>query len=135
MSRLTVLAVDVLKRSLPLIATQTAKRTGQNINEATYFGGRSQKDSLIDWSNSAIDIHNLVRALQPTPQYPGAFGDVNGIVHTIIKSMIVENASANIYNPGTVIKKFNETTYHIACGQGGDEVLCVIAEIKEAMSH
>ncbi|MDP3371548.1 MAG: formyltransferase [Candidatus Paracaedibacteraceae bacterium] len=135
MSRLNTLAVNVLKQSLPRIASQTAFKIVQNASESSYFGGRSSKDGQINWSKSAADIHNLVRALQPTPQYPAAFGDINKTECNIIKSMIVENSSTIVYKPGTVIQQFNDTTYYIACGANGDEILCVIVEAKEAASH
>ena len=125
MNRMNALAVTVLKRSLPLIAAQTAPRIVQDVRQATYFGGRSAKDGEINWVQSAISIHNLVRALQPSPQYPPAFGIINGEVRSILKSHVVEDLTGQTHQPGTIIEAINANTFHIACGENGRDILCV----------
>jgi methionyl-tRNA formyltransferase len=125
MSRMNALAVRVLKRSLPLIARQTAPRIVQDISQATYFGGRSAKDGEVNWAQPAISIHNLVRALQPSPQYPPAFGVVNGVTRNITESRVVENSTGQSHQPGTVINVIDAHTLHIACGENGRDVLWV----------
>ncbi|MES2608363.1 MAG: formyltransferase [Pseudomonadota bacterium] len=125
MNRMNTLAVTVLKRSLPLIATQTAPRIVQDISQATYFGGRSAKDGEINWMQSAISIHNLVRALQPSPQYPPAFGVVNGEVKSILQSRVIENSVGKTHQSGAVIDAIDANTFHIACGENGQDVLSI----------
>ena len=125
MNRMNALAVAVLKRSLPLIATQTPPRIVQDINQATYFGGRSAKDGEINWAQPAVSIHNLVRALQPSPQYPPAFGVIDGEVKNIIQSQIMENSTGQSHQPGAVINVIDAHTFHIACGENGQDVLWV----------
>jgi methionyl-tRNA formyltransferase len=61
----------MLHRSLPSILAGTAHGYEQDESQATYFGRRRPEDGLIDWSGSARDIYNLVRAL--THPFPGAF--------------------------------------------------------------
>ncbi|MES2253012.1 MAG: formyltransferase family protein [Pseudomonadota bacterium] len=124
MHRMNSLAVTVLKRSLPLIRTQTAPRIAQDVTQATYFGGRSAKDSEINWSHTATDINNLVRALQPSPQYPPAFGVINGIARNIVQSHVMDS-SEQPYQPGTVINSPYHNVYTIACGPTGQDVLHV----------
>lgn len=125
MNRMNALAVTVLKRSLPLIATQTAPRIVQEVSQASYFGGRSAKDSEINWMRSAISIHNLVRALQPSPQYPPAFGIINGEVRNIIQSRVMETSMGSSRQPGTIIDVIDDHTFHIACGEKGQDILWV----------
>ena len=43
----------------------------QDLAKGSYCGGRKPEDGRIDWSKSAREIHNLVRAV--APPYPGAF--------------------------------------------------------------
>ncbi len=61
----------VLDRSLPALVAGTAKRTPQNHGAATKFAGRKPADGEIDWSKSADEVRNLIRAV--TRPYPGAF--------------------------------------------------------------
>src|SRR5258707_15827634 len=42
-----------------------------DLSRGSYFGRRTPEDGRIDWSNSAAEIHNLVRAV--APPFPGAF--------------------------------------------------------------
>ncbi len=125
MNRMNGLAVTILKRSLPLIAKQTAPRIMQDVSKATYFGGRSAKDGEINWAQSAISIHNLVRALQPSPQYPPAFGVIDGEVRNIVESRVVENSTGQSHLPGTIIDAIDTDTFHIACGENGQDILWI----------
>lgn len=61
----------VLSRSLDDILSGHAEGIPQDESQATKFGRRRPEDGLIDWSKSAREIHNLVRAV--TRPFPGAF--------------------------------------------------------------
>jgi methionyl-tRNA formyltransferase len=67
-------AERVLRRSLPRLVDGTAVLRAQDLAQGSYFGGRKPEDGRIDWSRSAREIHNLVRAV--APPYPGAFTDL-----------------------------------------------------------
>ncbi|MBE6380115.1 MAG: bifunctional UDP-4-amino-4-deoxy-L-arabinose formyltransferase/UDP-glucuronic acid oxidase ArnA [Lentisphaerae bacterium] len=92
-------ARDMLKKTLPAIIAGTAPRTPQNEAEATKFGGRKPADGLIDWTKSADEIRNLVRAV--TQPYPGAFSYYAAKKYLFWEVSKVEN-TANA-KPGTVI--------------------------------
>jgi methionyl-tRNA formyltransferase len=66
----------VLLRQIDALTTGTAPRRAQDESQATYFGGRNPGDGLIDWTQSAETIYNLIRAV--TQPYPGAFTRVEG---------------------------------------------------------
>ena len=68
--KVTVAAELTLHGALPALFAGTAPRRAQDRAQATYFGGRKPEDGVIDWSQPAVDIHNLVRAV--APPYPGA---------------------------------------------------------------
>jgi methionyl-tRNA formyltransferase len=55
----------------------TAPRVPQRLEDGKYFGRRRPEDGKIDWTRSAREIHNLVRAV--APPFPGAFGQVDGV--------------------------------------------------------
>jgi methionyl-tRNA formyltransferase len=69
--KVTVAAELALSRALPALMAGNAPRIRQDAGASTYYGGRKPEDGTIDWSKSAIAIHNLVRAV--APPYPGAF--------------------------------------------------------------
>ena len=48
-------------------------RKPNDLSRGSYFGRRRPEDGRIDWSKSAQEIHNLVRAV--APPFPGAFCD------------------------------------------------------------
>ena len=72
--KLTMTASEMLDNILPLIKNNSAPRIPQDHSKSTYFGGRKPADGEIDWSKSAREIRNLVRAV--TIPYPGAFSYV-----------------------------------------------------------
>ena len=61
----------LLDEILPRIKNGTAPRVPQDPGQATYFGGRRPSDGEIDWSKTAGEVRNLVRAV--TKPFPGAF--------------------------------------------------------------
>ncbi|TAK83842.1 MAG: formyltransferase [Betaproteobacteria bacterium] len=69
--RVTDAAEVVLKRSLKKLLAGTADFKAQDLSRGSYFGGRKPEGGRIDWSKSAREIHDLVRAV--APPYPGAF--------------------------------------------------------------
>lgn len=65
--RLSMLGADSVVEALELIETGKAVYTPQNEEEATFTGKITPEMEKIDWSMSANDIVNLVRALCPRP--------------------------------------------------------------------
>lgn len=72
--KVLVAAEIVLHRTLPALIAGNAPRTPMNLKAGSYFGGRKAEDGRIVWTQSAQQIHNLVRAV--TQPYPGAFSDL-----------------------------------------------------------
>lgn len=64
-------ARQLLREVYPLLVAGTAPRVPQDHTRATYFGGRRPEDGRLEWSQSARQLYNLVRAV--TQPYPGAF--------------------------------------------------------------
>ncbi len=80
-------AIDVLKRSLEcyprlvsraigLIESGKAEKVPQDPFAGSYFPKRKPEDGNVDWSWTAQDIYNFMRAL--THPYPGAFTSSGG---------------------------------------------------------
>jgi methionyl-tRNA formyltransferase len=69
--KLTAAGRALLAEMYPLIAAGRAPRLPQDHSAATKFERRTPADGLIDWSRSAWQIYNLIRAV--TRPFPGAF--------------------------------------------------------------
>ena len=64
----------VLARQIAALLEGTAIETPQDDSQATYFSGRKPEDGRIQWTQTSMQIFNLIRAV--TDPYPGAFADV-----------------------------------------------------------
>ena len=69
--KLTEAARRLLADTHPLILSGRAPRIRQDDSAATRFGRRRPADGRIDWSGSAWQVYNLIRAV--THPFPGAF--------------------------------------------------------------
>jgi methionyl-tRNA formyltransferase len=74
--KVTVVAEQVLWRSLPALLAGNAPRLPNDLSQGSYFGGRKPEDGRIDWSQPLRQVYNLVRAV--APPYPGAFTELAG---------------------------------------------------------
>ena len=70
-----------------------------------------KEDGRIDWSRSALDVHNLVRGLDP---WPGAYTSLDGELLKLARTTPQDNGDAP---PGTVIAADRDGV-RIACGNG-----------------
>jgi methionyl-tRNA formyltransferase len=61
---------------------------------------RRPSDGIVDWSKSAEEIYNFVRAL--TKPYPCAFSYIDGVGYKIIKASLVEGVNT-VDDPGYII--------------------------------
>jgi methionyl-tRNA formyltransferase len=62
---------NLLLEVIPEMLADRIFETPLNLEEGSYYSGRKPEDGRIDWSKSASEIHNLIRAV--APPYPGAF--------------------------------------------------------------
>lgn len=112
-------AVRVLLRQLPALKEGRASATPQDDSKATYFGGRSAKDSEIDWYQSSLQIHNLIRAV-PYPYFPPAFTHYKREKLEIRANRLPNGGHLdNKAQPGQVVAK-GESWIRVACGDGLD---------------
>lgn len=72
--KVTVAAEQTLWRVLPSLLAGEAPHLPNDIAHGSYYGGRKPEDGRIDWTQSAQQVYNLIRAV--APPYPGAFTDI-----------------------------------------------------------
>jgi methionyl-tRNA formyltransferase len=115
----------ILARSLPGLIKGTAPRVPQKLEDGKYFGRRRPEDGKIDWTRSAREIHNLVRAV--APPFPGAFGQVDGERWMINKTRV----EPRTIEPSERARLFgSEGNCYVACCDGS--VLRIVAAANGA---
>ncbi|MEP6800586.1 MAG: formyltransferase [Acidobacteriota bacterium] len=122
--RVTAAAVAVLTRRLEELETGRAPRLPQDESRATKFSRRTAADGRIDWSQSAREVHDLVRAV--THPWPGAFTDIFGRKTTLWKTA-VPNLGAHDNFPGQI--RIEAGRLYVACGD--DRYVEILAAQRE----
>ncbi|NQU39026.1 MAG: hypothetical protein HQ523_03650 [Lentisphaerae bacterium] len=117
-TRLKTAAEVLLEAWLPAIIEDRAPRRSQDESGATTFGRRSPDDGLIDWSRSARELYNLVRAV--TSPYPGAFTYLEGRRLTLWRVAVVAGV-----HPDCVIGALRiiDQEVVVGCGEGALKLL------------
>ena len=90
-AKVTVAAEIALDDAVPKLVAGTAPRIPQDLSRGSYFGGRTAEDGRIDWSQSATQIHNLVRAV--APPYPGALTTIGGRPARVLATRVLDGAA------------------------------------------
>jgi len=114
--KLAAAAGPMLERYLPLIQSGKAPRVAQDESKASSFGRRTPADGEIDWTRSAEEIRNLVRAV--TRPFPGAFTHV-ARTKLMVWEAAVSSRSHAAQAPGTVVSL---DPLEVACGSGALEI-------------
>jgi methionyl-tRNA formyltransferase len=91
--KLVCAAERMLLQILPELFEGEPEEHPMDLSRGSYFGGRRPGDGRIDWSRSAWEIHNLIRAV--APPYPGAFTDIGGTRLFLLGSYWREEAGAS----------------------------------------
>ena len=118
--KVTVAAEMALNDCLPALLAGRATAVQQDLGKGGYFGGRRAQDGVIDWSQSAQAIHNLVRAV--APPYPGATTQLMGktmrILQTLPSTYVPPGVAPSVAagkNPAFYV---NEGQAYAICAQG-----------------
>jgi len=118
--KMTEAAGVLMAETLPLLLAGKAPRIAQDQSRASYYGGRRPADGRFDWSGSARDIYNLVRAV--THPYPGAFVEFGG--KQLLVWWALPHLEAHSETPGTVTD-IGADYLTVATGQGQLRLLSV----------
>jgi methionyl-tRNA formyltransferase len=111
--KVTVAAEMALNDCLPDLLAGRAKALKQDLSKGAYFGGRKAEDGIIDWTKSAQELHNLVRAV--APPYPGATTRLMNKPMRILQTLVTKCTAAGKEQPAFYVK---EGKAYAICGQG-----------------
>lgn len=113
------------------LARGSITRTPQDHTQITFAHKLKAEEEEIKWSKTARELHNLIRALSPTP---GAWCWLQ--VGTEKKRLKIKRSEVVPHAQGTPRQNLvlNKQEWIIACGQGGLRLLEVQLEGKKTMS-
>lgn len=111
--------------ALEMCAQGNGFLTPQENAEATYCSTYTRDDTLIDWSRSATDLHNFIRAWDPDI---GALTLLNGKRLKVWRAEVAEGDGV----PGQIIAVERKRLI-VACGAGALSLLEVQPENKRRM--
>lgn len=110
--KLSLVGRDLLMDTLPAIFAGENESIVQNEDEVTFSPMISKEQEKIDWTLTAREVFNHIRALRPAP---GAYTILEDQRFKIWAAEVVEdNTSAE---PGTIIFADTKEMY-VACGEG-----------------
>ncbi len=112
--KVTVAAEMTLAAALPALVAGTAPRRAQDLARGAYFGGRKPADGIIDWTQPAQRIHDLVRAV--APPYPGATTTVGGVPARVLRTRVADRVESPTLAPTLAIV---DGRLFAHCGGGG----------------
>ena len=113
--------------TLRSIEKETAHPTPQREEEATLAPKLFRADGEIDWSKSALDIHNLVRGLNP---WPGAFTHLGSETMKIHRTALTGISRGKI-EPGIIAL---QETGRLLVGTG-NELIEIVEIQREGRPH
>jgi methionyl-tRNA formyltransferase len=108
--RLAPMGREALEETLQLLCAGKLIREVQDDALSNYAPMMKKEDGLIDWSLSAVAIHNQVRGLSP---WPGAYTHLDGVVLKLAETSVTAGES----DAGTVLAAVADGVV-VACGEG-----------------
>jgi methionyl-tRNA formyltransferase len=124
------MGAELLITVVDQLASGTAREEPQDETQATYAPRLTKEEGLIDWSQSASQIHNRVRGLYP---WPHAYTFFRGTRLIVRRSAVgTSNAASPDRSPGTILEATSEAI-HVATGDGELAILEVQPEGRRAM--
>lgn len=96
--RLFPMGVEAMAESVALVKAGRAPKTAQDESQATYEGWCKTENCIVDWTQSAATVHNLIRGADPSP---GAGTTFRGAAMQIFGSKL--EAAQAAAAPGEVI--------------------------------
>lgn len=111
--RLALIGRDLLLETLPLLFKDQIQAMPQDVNQVTYSPTIQKDQEQIDWSQSAEEIHNHVRAFRP---FPSTYTIWNNERLKIWQGEPIDFVKQEA-KPGTIIA-VQDNQLIIQCGEG-----------------
>jgi methionyl-tRNA formyltransferase len=129
-ARLAVLGAPLIAQAIAELAAGTAKILPQDRSKVTKAPKLLKEDGFIDWTRPALEVHNLVRAMQPWPTASTHWLRPDGPVRVIVHET---NPTEGRGTPGQVLEAMADRLV-IAAGSGAVRLLRIQLEGKKPMA-
>jgi methionyl-tRNA formyltransferase len=113
--RLTEAGTSLVAEALPRIAAGELRGEAQEHSRASHAPALEKEDLRLDFSTSAEDVRNRLRAFAPKP---GAYCMLEGRRLKVMRAEIVEDIAGQEGEPGRVVEIRNEAGPVVATGKG-----------------
>ena len=128
--KLGACGAEVLLETIGAIRAGTLTREKQDGNLATYAAKIEKSDCVIDFTRSAMEVHNRIRGLSPIPL---AFTYTpDGKMLKVTASEVVSTTGADA--PAGTVTSVSGGKITVACGKGCVALLSVLPEGKKRMN-
>ena len=124
--RLSALGALAVRKGLPKVVGGGYTPEPQDGSRATHAPILTKQDGRIDFTRTALEVHNHVRGMSP---WPGAFTRANGKTVKVHETRVTDAAKSGS-RPGEVILA-DKTGVIVACKTGSVELLRVQLEGKK----
>ena len=121
------IGANLLEKTISALTEGTLIRTKQDDSASNYAAILTKDTGKMDWKKSAVELHNLVRALD---SWPGAYTVLERQTIKIWRTRVVSEDCSGI--PGEVIQQTREGLT-VATGNGMLEILELQAPGKKRM--
>ncbi len=123
------MGVNMLTEALDLFESGDVCLVKQNEENVTFCSKINRDKAHIDWKKSAIEIHNLVRGLNPKPVAWSTFRDANIKIWKTVIPNNIEELSLEI----GVVAKYQKKRLLVGTGDGLLEILKIQPQTKKEM--
>ncbi len=125
---LASLGARLLVETVDRLTVEPVTEVPQDDQAATYASRLAKEDGAVRWGQTAVAIHDLIRAMHP---WPHAYGFLHGKRLILLKSSTIGALSSE--PPGTIVEAHGEHL-HVATGEGVLRIHELQAEGSRAMS-
>lgn len=133
--RLAALGPDAVLEAIARLAAGDTSAIPQDVGLATKAPRLKKSDGLIDWSQSAEQIRNQIRAMDPWPKTFTFWLRPDGPPVRLIIESVAVLSDMQAVAPGTIVAADAATgTLRVACGQGALSIISLQPAGKRPMS-
>ena len=112
--QLAEIGAGLMLKTLEALEKGAANRIPQDPGMATYAPMLKKSDGLLDWNQSAVSLHNRIRAFNP---WPGTYTQVQAQTLRVWRAQPAEALGDSLLPPGTLLHHSSGTAM-VACGTG-----------------
>jgi methionyl-tRNA formyltransferase len=121
------IGADLLVATVDALAAGPVPEVAQDDAAATYAHRITKEDGVVDWTQSAARIHDLIRGLYP---WPHAYSFYRGRRLILLRSTVLEKGSGvtpDPFSPGTILHATGDRL-HLATGESTLAITQIQAE-------